>query len=309
MMRTPPPPTRTLWQRIRFVLVGTLLALALLLIAAPVLSGAFFIATATAGRCYPGTDPASDGLHYEAVTFPSFLGGETPAYLIHGAEPRTGGTIIMAPTLDSSRGYHQHEYIHYVRAGYDVLSFDSVNCLGAAVNSLGAIETAQIGDALAFLQARGAVMTRIAVHGFSAGGATAIMAAARYPQIGAVIAEGGYHDFFEHMRDNTGRTLPVYGALFDLGARAAYRLIVGQPIEILSPIRVIGQIAPRPVLLVYGSTEPALYGAYLQQQAGGPTVTVWEVPGAGHGDYAFVAPDEYPRRVVGFVDQAFGIAR
>lgn len=308
-MMPPVPPTRTLWQRVRFVLIGTLLALGALLIASPVLSGALFIAATTAGRCYTGSDPAADGLRYEAVTFPSFLGGETPAYLVYGAEPRTGGTIIMAPTLDSGRGYNQHEYIHYVRAGYDVLSFDSVNCLGAAVNSLGAIETAQIGDALAFLQARGGDMTRIAVHGFSAGGATAIMAAARYPQIGAVIAQGGYHDFFEHMHANTSARLPLYGALFDLGARAAYRLIIGQSIEILSPIRVIGQIAPRPVLLIYGSTEPALYGAYLQQQAGGPTVTVWEVPGAGHGDYAFVAPDEYPRRVVGFVDRAFGIAR
>lgn len=302
-------PTRTLWQRVRFVLTRTLIALILLLAAAPVLSGALFIAATTAGRCGGSVDPSADGLTYESVSFPSFRGGETPAYLIEGQAPRTGGTIIMAPTLGSGRGYRQHEYIHYVRAGYDVLSFDSVNCLGSATNSLGAVEVAQIGDALAFLEARGADLTRLALHGFSAGGATAIMATARYPQIGAVIAQGGYHDFFAHMHENTNNDLPLYGALFDFGAQVAYHAIIGQPISILSPVSVIGQIAPRPVLLIYGSTEPALYGAYLQQQAGGPTVSIWEVPGAGHGDYAMVAPDEYPRRVVGFVDQAFGITR
>lgn len=308
---------RTLVQRVRFVVIGVTLALAVLAVTAPMLAGAMLMLGTTTGTCGGSVDPASDGLTYEEVSFPGFWGGQTAGYFIPGqyadGQPsetdQTGrssrGTIIMSPTLGSGRGYRQHEYIHYVRAGYDVLTFDSINCAGgSAVNSLGYAEVPQIADALAFLEGRGTAMTRIGLHGFSAGGALSIMAAARYPQISAVVAQGGYHDFTVHLREST-QAIPAYSALFEIGAALTYRLRTGLDMSVLSPVSVIDQIAPRPVLLIYGSTEPSLYGAYAQAAAGGRTVQVWEIPGAGHGDYAIIAPDEYPLRVVGFFDAAF----
>jgi uncharacterized protein len=74
--------------------------------------------------------------------------------------------------------------------------------------------------------------------------------------------------------------------------------------SVLSPIRAIGQIAPRPILLIYGTDEPGLAGGRLQQAAAGSNAELWEVPGAGHGDYLAVAPGEYTQRVIAFMTNA-----
>jgi hypothetical protein len=51
-----------------------------------------------------------------------------------------------------------------------------------------------------------------------------------------------------------------------------------------------------------GNGDEALNGVY--RAAGGPTVTMWEIPGAGHTGGISAAPAEYERRVVGFFDRA-----
>jgi dienelactone hydrolase len=167
----------------------------------------------------------------------------------------------------------------------------------------------QVGDALAYLATRSDVdVEQIAIHGFSAGGALAVMAGARYPELRAVVAEGGYHDFAEDLDNNT-IYMGLLGSLYRLGSHLAYRVTTGDDISVLSPISAIPQIAPRPILLVYGTNEPSLYGARLQQAAAGSNATLWEVPGARHGSYLADAPEDYERIVVGFMDEAMGVDR
>jgi pimeloyl-ACP methyl ester carboxylesterase len=160
---------------------------------------------------------------------------------------------------------------------------------------------------LAYLATRADVnQERIAVHGFSAGGATALMAAARFPQIAAVVSQGGYHDFAAQIDANTPYGF-LLGDLFRFGVRLGYRLTTGDDLAVLSPISVIGQIAPRPVLLIYGTHEPGLDGARQMQAAGGSNVALWEVPGAGHGGYVSAAPEEYAQHLIGFLDAALAV--
>ena len=77
--------------------------------------------------------------------------------------------------------------------------------------------------------------------------------------------------------------------------------------SVLSPVSVIGEIAPRPILLIYGTNEPALYGARLELAAAGPNAELWEVEGAVHGNYQYVAPEEFEQRVIAFYNRAFDI--
>jgi pimeloyl-ACP methyl ester carboxylesterase len=86
-----------------------------------------------------------------------------------------------------------------------------------------------------------------------------------------------------------------------------YRLMTGYDLSVLSPVSVIDEIAPRPILLIYGTAEPSLPGARLQLAAAGENAQLWEVPGAGHGGYMDVAPAEFERRVIAFYNSAFGI--
>jgi hypothetical protein len=65
------------------------------------------------------------------------------------------------------------------------------------------------------------------------------------------------------------------------------------------------RIVPRPVLLIrgmQGNGDEALNRAY--RDAGGATVTLWEIQRAGHTGGISAAPAEYERGVIGFFDRA-----
>jgi hypothetical protein len=70
-------------------------------------------------------------------------------------------------------------------------------------------------------------------------------------------------------------------------------------------VEAMPRIAPRPVLLISGgrgNADEELNAVY--RDAGGPTVTHWEIGQAGHTGGLATAPAEYERRVVGFFDRA-----
>jgi uncharacterized protein len=297
-MTAPPRLQRTPRQRLLFVLRPLVIVIPLLVVAVPLLAGAM-IMRSLIGGCFR-INPADAGLTFELVTVPSESSVPFQGYFVPGAEPRTGVTII-------SVFLNAREIAAYQRHGYNVFLYDPLDCAGQP-NTLGNLEVNQVGDALNYLGTRSDVDTnKIAVAGFSYGGATALMAGARYPQLKAVQAEGGYADFADEVRDYSSGWW--FSGLFDLGARLSYRFTTGQELSSLSPISVIGQIAPRPIFLIYGTGDPALPGAYREQQAAGSNASLWVVQNSGHGGYIIVAPDEYERRVVAFMDQSFGVIR
>jgi pimeloyl-ACP methyl ester carboxylesterase len=279
-----------------FIVRPLLVVIPLLVVAVPLVAGAM-IMRSLIGGCFH-INPADAGLTFEQVTFPSESSTSFQGYFVPGAEPRTGVTII-------SIFLNAHEIAAYQRHGYNVFLYDPLACAGQP-NTLGNLEVNQAGDALNYLATRSDVdASKFAVAGFSYGGATALMAGARYPQLKAVQAEGGYADFADEVRDYSGGWW--FSGLFDLGARMSYRFTTGQDLTTLSPISVISQIAPRPIFLIYGTSDPALPGAYQEQETAGANASLWVVEGSGHGGYVWVAPEEYERRVVAFMDQSFGI--
>jgi pimeloyl-ACP methyl ester carboxylesterase len=133
------------------------------------------------------------------------------------------------------------------------------------------------------------------------------MAAARLPQLRAILAEGGYGDFGEGVL-GSGTNSSGVARFFEFfllrSFKHSYRWLTGVDINQLSPLGVIGQVAPRPILLIYGSREVSLAGAYQQQAAAGDTAELWIVEGAGHGAYFDVAPEEYEAKLVTFFDKS-----
>jgi dienelactone hydrolase len=298
---------RTLRQRAIFVVRASVVALIALALILPTALGAVFMATLTAPVCGGETMPP---MAHETISFPSSeFNRPTPAYFIPAERLNAdgaGATVIVVPTGNAGRGDRMAEIAVYHAGGFHVLTYSSRACVGRAANSLGYKEAAQVGDALAYLGTRPDVdPNRIGIHGFSAGGAAAIMAAARFPALRAIVAEGGYHDFVAEVERNTPSTL-WFAPLFRFGARLSYHVTTGDDMSVLSPISVIGQIAPRPILLIYGTNEPGVDSARLQQAAAGSNAQLWEVAGAGHGNYAQVAADEYVQRVTAVMMAALG---
>ncbi len=289
--------TRRYWFRlIRLFVVALVTALFLL----PTALGALGAWALTHPGCFLGATAAEHGFeHYEEVSFPSTRGITQQGYFFPGDN---GATLIVVPAYSSGRGAELHYADVFHHAGFNVLSINSRTCTSRGLHSLGYQEVEDVEAAYAYLSTRPDVNPeRVSLHGFSSAGATSLMAAAQMPRIRSVTAEGGYHDFAAMLGVENPRTF--FDRLFTFGATISYTLITGDDIGKLNPLDAIGQIAPRPVLLIYGSEEVSLPGARLMLERAvqnGVDAQLWVVDGAGHGNYLSIAPDEYVQRVVAF---------
>jgi len=299
----PPRRTRRYWRRLIAILV---VAVLLTVGGIPALLGVATTVSLLYSPCDEhATTPGDFGLAWEDVALTA--GDNTiRAYFIPGNDgDAPHPAIIIPPTTNSGRGTRLDLADMLARHGYAVLTYESRRCAGMGPLSLGFKETDEVGDALAYLQTRGDVdPDRIGITGFSSAGATTIMAAARYPALRAVIAEGGYGDFAQNVIGTHSDSDTVFEAIYKWSIAGSYRVITGVSMDKLSPLDVIDRIAPRPILLIYGSRERSLAGAKQQLAAAGPTADLWIVEGAGHGKYRMMAPDEYETRVIAFFDSA-----
>ena len=149
----------------------------------------------------------------------------------------------------------------------------------------------------------------IVAIGFSMGAAAVIRSAALLEPADAVVAVSSPAEWQDRRRQGSGarRTallLRVPGALTTARALTRVRLSGHIPTG-GSPRAVVGRIAPVPVLIVHGTSDPFfppeeavdLYGA-----AGEPK-GLWIVPGGGHAEGLFSGrPAVVPEVVDSFVD-------
>lgn len=293
-------PNHHYWLRLSLFFLVTL---TFALFVTPILWGSLFILGLVYLPCAnSGLSPADYGYKGEEVILQARAGGSFKGYFLAGSN---GATVIIPPTLANGRSYRLPEAVMLARHGYTVFLFESRRCAGMGPVSLGYLEVDEVADALAYLATRPEVdPDRIGVYGFSSAGATAIMAAARFPELKAVVAEGGYSDFARDNLQHEGDGLRGYFlSLFYGAVRPTYRMVIGVEIDRLSPVTVIDEIAPRPILLVYGSHEVNSPGGR-QQTAAGDNAELWIVEGAGHGTYLAAAPQAYEARITGFFDEA-----
>lgn len=265
----------------------------------PFASGFISLWGLTHPGCYPGTNPGGFNPAFEDINFPSTNGLTLKGYFIPGTN---GATIITPPAYSSGRGAQLDDARILNEGGFNVLTFDARVCASQNWISLGYQEVEDVQAAYRYLQTRSDIdLKRVGLHGFSSAGATVIMAATRMPEIRSITSEGGYHDYPTTL--GVGEPASVFIQLYRFGALAGYRAVTGDDMHVLSPISVIDKIAPRPLLLVYGSLEVSLPGAQAMLERAretGVNADLWIVDGADHGTYYQVAPEEFVKRVVGF---------
>ena len=219
-----------------------------------------------------------------------------------------GAVVILVHGLGGNRSQLLDDAALLVEAGYGALLLDLRNS-GASegdVTTLGHLEALDVGGALTFVQAQPeADPERIGLLGHSMGGATAILAAARYPQIAAVVAEST----FTSVKDNVADSLRALTGLppFPFAPLVIWfgELEAGIDIGQVAPVDVIGTISPRPVLIVHGERDKLVSpenGPRLYEAAGEPK-ELYLVPDGGHANLIPAHPEEYRRRVMGFFDR------
>jgi len=212
-----------------------------------------------------------------------------------------GAAVLVYP----GRGHTEHARM-LVRHGYGVLMVDQrgQGDSDGEPNAVGWNDRLDVAAALAFLTERDDVdLGRIGGLGLSVGGEALLQAAAESPALAAVVSEGaGVRSVREAMLYRGARRLvdvPV-NATFT----AATLLLSGTtPPPALQDV--VPRIAPRPVLFIHagrGQGGEDLNPAYFR--AAGKPKQLWFIREAAHTGGLDARPDEYERRVVGFLDAA-----
>ncbi len=257
-------------------------------------------------------DPSRHGLAYEDIAFPSPLDGTVlRGWYIRAPRP-TGRAVVIVPGIDNNRlvgGIALPLAAELVADGFDVLAFD-LRDQGESDGdtlSFGAREQDDVLGAVAAARARGA--RHVATVGFSMGTAASILAAARTPDIEALVLDSAFADLTDTLGAGIASTWHVPGPVVAY-ALFLYRVFSGTDPATVVPAEAVGALAGRPLLFIAGADDTAVKpadGAAMARTAG-PSATYVLVPGAGHtGAYA-VDPAAYAARVRAFLAAALPAA-
>jgi dipeptidyl aminopeptidase/acylaminoacyl peptidase len=250
----------------------------------------------------PGTEL---GLPYEEVAFPTADGLTLGGWFIPAEQP-DAPAIIYAPATrhDQRSGLSLVPAFH--EAGYHILLF-SYRGQGRSEGKKGAFtygqaESRDVDAAVRFLhEIKG--IGRVGIIGHSAGAASAILSAARTQAVGAVAAVAPFNCVTEVWY--TSRPPFVPGFILDWALWVAEKR-GGFDRKDVCPLDVVDQIAPRPLLVIYGTSDRRVTEAQVRRlfAAARAPKTLWLVPGATHSGIRSPVLDELAPQVIAFFDAA-----
>ena len=259
---------------------------------------------------YPLYIPPSEyHADYETVSFSSEDGIMLRGWLV---KPTRSGSGFPAIIICHGVGANKSDFTELAaslsRRGYFVLQFDfrAHGESGGRRTSLGYLEQKDIAAAINFLKSRNEIdPKRMGIYGFSMGGSSAILAAAKTKAFSAIAVDSAFTSLREQARSAiTGfYHLPAFPFLHL--AVLGYELCYQVRVENIAPVSVIAEIAPTPVLVIAGEGDqliPVENGKKLYAAAREPK-ELWVIPGADHGGTLAAAGSEYEKRVGRFFDK------
>ena len=259
------------------------------------------------GRSQPARTPADRGVErWEEVRFSSPDGLQLAGWFIPPGPQAGGATLIFLHGLGGNRGEFLDEAAMLNSHGYGALLLDMRNHghSEGTVTTMGYAEVADVEGAVTYLLARPEVNPeRIGLIGGSMGSAVAIRAAARIPEIRAVVAQSAFSSLEENVsqgvRALTGLDpFPFAPLVIWFGEREA-----GIRLRQVRPIDDVGQIGPRAIMLIHGERDPVIdvSNSLRLYQAAREPKALYLIPDAGHGGLYAADPAEFERRVAGFL--------
>lgn len=220
---------------------------------------------------------------------------------------QNGATVIL------QHGYHTNseemlpaaEMLN--RHGYGLLLFDfrAHGLSKGEIVTFGLHEIKDTQAALAFLQNRPeAHSDKIGLLGVSMGGAVGILASAELKEIRAIAVEGVFAELRDEVDVGIQAQTPLPATPFD-SIFAFFANQHGYKISSVAPVETIGQISPRPILILQSGADkriPVESGQRLFAAAGEPK-EYWYESGIAHAKFSTSVPLEYEKRIVSFFDR------
>ncbi|MEP7345002.1 MAG: alpha/beta fold hydrolase [Gemmatimonadaceae bacterium] len=205
---------------------------------------------------------------------------------------RNRAALVMCQGSSSDRSALLSEARALSAVGFGVLLFDwpGTGESGGKIR-FGAPERAALQSALDYLVRQTDVdSARVGAFGFSMGGFTVAQVAAIDTRIRSVVLVGTPDD----ARVQTRREYAKLGVLAVWGGILALH-VMRMPLDEMRPSDVVASIAPRPLLIVTGSTDivvPSDLSRHIFDAAKDPK-EFWLIEGAGHGTYAAIDSSYY----------------
>jgi fermentation-respiration switch protein FrsA (DUF1100 family) len=246
--------------------------------------------------------PSDMDVPYETVTFTSPDGLQLSGWLM--VQDRPAPAIVMGSGYRDRKGSMLPVATGLWKRGLSVLLFDFRNQGDSAMDSAQTMGWREIPDMLAaehIIQER-LPGSRIGAMGWSMGAVVSIFAAARDRRISAVVSDCAYADQNSVLSYNFRLVTHLPAMPFIPLAEAIIERQAGYRPSRVRTEDVMGQIAPRPVLLIHAEKDdlcPLENVKRLYARAGEPK-ELWIVPEVKHVGAYFLDPDAYLDRVAAF---------
>jgi dipeptidyl aminopeptidase/acylaminoacyl peptidase len=240
----------------------------------------------------------------EDVTFPSLH----DSHQVNGwyvPYPDATTTIIVSPGYRSSKTDVLGLCVLLWKAGHNILIFEYYGhgtVVGMPVtlgyreinDFLGAVNYAQQRDPHAHL---GAV-------GYSMGAAVTIMGTARTNAIEALVSDSAFATHRRVIEYAVHRTLHLPFIIFDWVTDLILWLRAGYHFNQVEPLRDIGRIAPRPVMIIHGMKDSTVdpHDATLLYHSAGEPKELWLLQDVEHCGAYFADRAAYLHKVIAFFD-------
>jgi uncharacterized protein len=198
------------------------------------------------------------------------------------------------------------------RAGNNVLLFD-FHGHGSGVGAPVTLAYRELDDLLGALDyARRRVPDgQIGIIGFSMGAACAVLAAARRPEIRALVADSSFATHRDEVRFSIEQMWHGPAPLVDLVANTADAFLsvrAGYRHRDVEPLREITHVAPRPILLIHSTCDEVIpvEDVYRLYDAAGEPKELWVADATSHCGVYFIDREDYCRRVAAFFARHLG---
>lgn len=250
------------------------------------------------------------------VTDVKFEGGDDLKMAGWHVPSENGVTIILLHGYGGNRGAMLWHAKQLVEAGYGVLLYDE-RASGESEGtrrSYGWEDPRDVAGAIHFIETESTNdFERIGILGCSIGAQIALQSAAIYPNLEAVWADG---PSTVRAQDIPAPKNPILALVivgnYSLDWLFATQLDMDAPAPMIEQI---GNIAPRPIMIVAGGQAQPLFGSEAERlipqytEPAGLNTQAWIIPEAFHCDGPARRPAEYAQRMVEFFDTTFGIKR
>jgi pimeloyl-ACP methyl ester carboxylesterase len=264
--------------------------------------------------------PQTYGMAYEDVGFVSrdgrtrlagwYIPSETNERVIifvHGRDASRTAAYGSAPADDGSQpvpGRLLELTSALNKAGVSVFLFDlrGHGQSGEGRFSFGVKERLDVLAAIDWVKAKGYQPGRIGVMGLSLGGASSIGATVADRSVGALVIDSSFAELTPIVEarwvEESG--LPM---AFLAPTKLMVRLMYGWDMDAVNPSQEIGQVSPRPLMIIACQDDQVVPAIHFQHlKAAAPGAQTWVLPHCEHGQTYNADPAAFEQKVIRFFD-------